>query len=68
MDTDFRPGTIKLKQIAQQLDEKHADCFLDKFGTDLVGQGFASLVLQRENPVENVRQQFALYAFLVQRP
>jgi len=60
MDTDTRPGRSKLKQIAQQLVERYPDSFLDKCGTNVVGQGLASLVMQMENRVENVRRQNAL--------
>lgn len=60
MATDTRPGRSKLKQVAQQLVERYPDSFLDKCGTNVVGQGFASLVIQMENRVENVRRQYAI--------
>ncbi|TDH09030.1 hypothetical protein EPR50_G00104010 [Perca flavescens] len=59
MATDTRPGRSKLKQVAQQLVERYPDSFLDKCGINVVGQGFASLVMQMENRVENVRRQYA---------
>ncbi len=68
MDTDTRPGRSKLKQVAQQLVERHPDSFLDKCGTNVVGQGFASLVMQMENRVENVRRQNALCSSDTGRP
>ncbi|KAA0712544.1 hypothetical protein E1301_Tti019060 [Triplophysa tibetana] len=68
MATDTRPGRSKLKQIAQELVDKHPDSFLDKCGTNVVGQGFASLVMQMENRVENVRRQYAFSTSPVERP
>lgn len=57
--TDTRPGRSKLKQVAQQLVEKYPDSFLDKWGTSMVGQSLASLVMHMENQVENVRRHYA---------
>lgn len=68
MAADTRPGRSKLKQIAQELVEQHPDSFLDKCGTNVVGQGFASLVMQMENRVENVRRQYAFSTSPVERP
>ena len=60
MASDIRPGRSKLKQVAQQLVERYPDSFLDQCGTNIVGQGFASLVVQMENRVENVRRQYGV--------
>ncbi|XP_032363507.1 uncharacterized protein LOC116676683 [Etheostoma spectabile] len=68
MATDTRPGRSKLKQVAQQLVERYPDSFLDKCGINVVGQGFASLVMQMENRVENVRRQYAFSTSHDERP
>ncbi|CAM4314419.1 unnamed protein product [Leuciscus chuanchicus] len=68
MAKDTRPGRSKLKQVAQQLVERYPDSFLDKSGTNVVGQGFASLVMQMENRVENIRRQYAFGTSNERRP
>uniref|UniRef100_A0A671UW94 Uncharacterized protein n=2 Tax=Sparus aurata TaxID=8175 RepID=A0A671UW94_SPAAU len=68
MASDIRPGRSKLKQVAQQLVERYPDSFLDKCGTNVVGQGFASLVVQMENRVENVRRQYGVSTSSEGRP
>lgn len=60
MASDIRPGRSKLKQVARQLVERYPDSLLDQCGTNVVGQGFASLVVQMENRVENVRRQYGV--------
>lgn len=68
MAKDTRPGRSKLKQVAQQLVERYPDSFLDKCGTNLVGQGYASLIKQMENRVENIRRQYAFSTSNERRP
>ncbi|XP_049912396.1 uncharacterized protein LOC126397561 [Epinephelus moara] len=68
MASDIRPGRSKLKQVAQQLVERYPDSFLDQCGTNVVGQGFASLVVQMENRVENVRRQYGVITSPEERP